>query len=1235
MFDKCSSLTSLNLSNFDSSNVVSMKKLFNDCSSLISLNIKNFDTSKVTNMEYLFSGCSRITSLNLSNFVTDNVMNMNSMFRLCSALTSIDLSKFSTGKVTNTEYMFSESISIKEIDISNFIISKIQSMNYMFSGCKSLTSIKFPDLSSSIVITVSNMFSDSSSIISLDLSTFNTTLVKSMDYMFSGCTFLAYLDISNFNTERVTNMKYMFSECSTLTTLNLSGFNTKLVEYMNGMFYGCSSLLSLDLNHFNTSSTLNMAFMFYKLKSLENLDISNFNTSKVLFMHHMFEGCESLTSLNVSKFDTTKITSLNNMFSDCSSLKSLEIGNFNTCNVETMEYLFKGCKSLSSINLDNLNTSLVTTFAYMFSGCNSLEELNVSQLDTSNVISMSNLFSNCSSLRSLDISTLNTENVQNMENMFQGCSDLKNLNLNNINTSKVEYMNYMFSGCSSLPNLELSDLNTSLVKDMSHMLENCIQLRTINLSNFETPSIRNMDYMFAGDINLSYVNLANIQDSRMVSMLNIFQGTLENMVFCIDENSAPNLNEQIERKGCSIIDCDQDWEKNRKTIFAHSNKCVDKCTIEYQFWHDYKCHFRCPEGTLPQNYICVKKNSIINLNCTIKLFFMEGCDLGIHTNTEKQKFIEETVNEIMSLELYDLVIMAIDKHEIYTRTLDDITFQIYALSNQKREDNLVYIYLKECGEILKEKHRVFNDDLIVFKIEYKSPDFKIPIIEYTLFGRGGKVKMNLNHCKKLKMKYLIPKEISNYEEYLHDPENKYYNDTCYSPKIDSKTDLIVYDRKDYFNKNNMSLCESMCTFKGYINNVIECECGVKLKFNSFLNVNADKYKLIQRIDNEEMSKSFNIWVFKCILNIFNLDVLTTNISSFIILGIILIIFIGAIYYSVKEKYIFFGTIQKLIDEIPKQPKEEKKIIKFEIKEVKEQGYASSNNIYWHKKMNLKRNSNANYVNLKYDHSSSRAIKHNDGSSILKIGDDNKRNNDKNSNSKINEAQNETIEKTYNELNFEKYKDDIINDNRTAMEFYFSLIKTKHLLFFPFIKKNDFNSRSMKVCFVILMIGLILTISVLFIDESDLHEFYISNGAFNIFYHLPKILYSSLTSSIIKYILLWNIFTEDNFLNLKKRILSGKIDRYNKDMAKLSLKSACFFPVSIIILALCWIYIMCFGSVFNKSHFQILKMFLISFGLHLIAPFIYNFIPTFFRICSLQGKKNKEYLYRFSQYLQLL
>ena len=33
----------------------------------------------------------------------------------------------------------------------------------------------------------------------------------------------------------------------------------------------------------------------------------------------------------------------------------------------------------------------------------------------------------------------------------------------------------------------------------------------------------------------------------------------------------------------------------------------------------------------------------------------------------------------------------------------------------------------------------------------------------------------------------------------------------------------------------MSLCESHCTFKGYIDGQIKCECDIKIKFNSYLN----------------------------------------------------------------------------------------------------------------------------------------------------------------------------------------------------------------------------------------------------------------------------------------------------------------------------------------------------------------------------------------------------------------
>ena len=92
MFQNCSNLVSLDISNFDTSKVTDMNFIFMNCSSLTSLDLSNFDTSKVTYMNGLFSGCSGLTSLDLSNFDTSKVTYMNAMFNGCSGLTSLDLS---------------------------------------------------------------------------------------------------------------------------------------------------------------------------------------------------------------------------------------------------------------------------------------------------------------------------------------------------------------------------------------------------------------------------------------------------------------------------------------------------------------------------------------------------------------------------------------------------------------------------------------------------------------------------------------------------------------------------------------------------------------------------------------------------------------------------------------------------------------------------------------------------------------------------------------------------------------------------------------------------------------------------------------------------------------------------------------------------------------------------------------------------------------------------------------
>ena len=50
--------------------------MFYNCSSLISLNISNFDTSKVSNMGYMFYNCNGLISLDISNFYTPEVTYM-------------------------------------------------------------------------------------------------------------------------------------------------------------------------------------------------------------------------------------------------------------------------------------------------------------------------------------------------------------------------------------------------------------------------------------------------------------------------------------------------------------------------------------------------------------------------------------------------------------------------------------------------------------------------------------------------------------------------------------------------------------------------------------------------------------------------------------------------------------------------------------------------------------------------------------------------------------------------------------------------------------------------------------------------------------------------------------------------------------------------------------------------------------------------------------------------------
>ena len=77
-------------------------------------------------MDNMFNECTSLKELDLSNFNTNNVNDFSYMFYDCSSLEKLDISNFQTGHVRYSEHMFYRCVSLKELKCeSEFIKKKI------------------------------------------------------------------------------------------------------------------------------------------------------------------------------------------------------------------------------------------------------------------------------------------------------------------------------------------------------------------------------------------------------------------------------------------------------------------------------------------------------------------------------------------------------------------------------------------------------------------------------------------------------------------------------------------------------------------------------------------------------------------------------------------------------------------------------------------------------------------------------------------------------------------------------------------------------------------------------------------------------------------------------------------------------------------------------------------------------------------------------------------------------
>ena len=1080
-----------------------------------------------------------------------------------------------------------------------YLDEELASIANLFENFKILLEVDLSQMSGRNVINAGNMFLGCSSLTSVKFGSFITSGIKYMDNMFNGCTSLKHVDFEKFNTNSLLTINNMFQNCASLTYLDLSKFSTSKIENMENMFKGCSSLKYLDVSNFITTNVRNMNNMFNGCSSLTTLDLSNFKIPRVTSLYNIFSGCNSLISLDISNFGNSGITNLAPIFQGLNNLEYLDISNFITTGVTTMKNLFKGFNKLKKLDLSKFNTNKVKNMEGMFYGCSGLTELNINGLKTSKVEYMNDMFNGCSSLISLNLYSFITNEVKNMRSMFNNCELIISLDLSNFKTINVLDISYMFSNCSSLKNINLDNFDISKVTSVESIFSNCISLTQLNISHFDTSKVTySMKNIFYNCINLEYINIKKfvVLDNLNIELDDdiIFQ-TPENIVACIGENQT-KLKEIIERKNCPTISCEDSWRKYQKTIIYGTNICMENCTKlpEFKYIIDNKCY----------------------QHCLIIEFFQNLCKVNYE---DKMKLIQDIISSITNGTLDELIKLTIGNKSNFIVQDNKDMYQLTTIEEQNKFENLSSIDFAACKNILKAVYNISQeDDILVFKIDHFDDEFNIPIIEYGLFTKDGKIQLNLSYCNNVTIDYYIPININENELFKYFSNNSRYYDLCH-PDEENGADLTLYDRRNDYNKKRI-ICEANCNLKNYnfTTKKAVCDCKVKTEFNFYEIVKFDKNKLFDLFKN--FKKISNIEIVLCYKLLLKKNSFIYNIGSYIISGCILINIIFSIVFCTKGNKNLKNSINLLFGKNKNQNKNHRKSKNHKIKKLTLNRHKIIKNKDSRESKSL---SALNIISGFNSNENSKKIKRNISKKRTALTLINKKTK-KFPKNKLNDTEKNSL----------PYKEALKFDKRTYFQYYLSLIRTKHSIVFTFITNNDYNSKSIKICIFFFNYCLSLSVNALFFNDNTMHRLYEDKGQYNIIYQLPQIIYSLVISSVIGILINELSLAQKKILTFKKG-KKIKPENIKKLIKCLSIKFCIFFVLDFLFLWCFWYYISIFCALYKNTQLHLIKDCSISFVTPLFTSFLINLAPGIFRIPSLRAKKkDKEYMYKFSGILEI-
>ena len=267
-----------------------------------------------TDLSRCFEGYATLTTIDLTNLDTSSVENMDALFYNCTALTELDVHNWDTSQVTSMIGTFNSCKGLTELDVSDWDTGKVENMAFLFYGCEALTNLTIGSWDTKNVTSMQGMFVDCHQLTSLKLNRWNTNKVTNMSSLFFGCTSLEELEIDQWNTGNVTAMDSMFNDCSKLTSLPIGGWDVRKVTRFDSMFANCERIQQFQLSNWVTSSATNMSSMFLNCVALTSLDLENWVTGQVTNLSHMFEDCNGLIHLDLENWEIQEEADLTDIF---------------------------------------------------------------------------------------------------------------------------------------------------------------------------------------------------------------------------------------------------------------------------------------------------------------------------------------------------------------------------------------------------------------------------------------------------------------------------------------------------------------------------------------------------------------------------------------------------------------------------------------------------------------------------------------------------------------------------------------------------------------------------------------------------------------------------------------------------------------------------------------------------------------------------------------------------------